>query len=467
MASANDYGIAPLELNILFGHKTDGKTWACEQHQSCPIRLPRDRLSKFGALKLRHVVIPDAPSPNHGFIQLAYPNAVVTFDQLLKSFTTAYSETLEAKDYALSKNTVTAILINFTEKNGRRVTSPPLAPNTSVRNNDFLKSACLRDNPSACDCGCGQEHHGPSLTLILNGDLWDKRGGNNFDTSDKSYIFTYKDNPLDKVRAFPTSNLVPLIVQREVLIMEAAANTTTEREAKDKALQDLKVVQMRTAEIGQEGKLLLSKQENFTERIGELRTFLDKLKIKHSKMKDNFEQQNADLSLRNKELLSENVALKKQVEEHSNQWSIAYSAKQDAGQRHKVTQGLYNKMQEDNKALNAKVQDLNTQLTDQSLRAITTRHDNDPNANSPGQRTPGQPRADQAPISQDPQAPRSEGQPKANKALRARNEALLATLHTLAFNDLKATNELNIIKNKLVEVNSHHDRNRYTWSCIA
>lgn len=214
-----------LELHIMVGRNGTGTAWLCEHNdQTCFIRLPQDK-STTEALSLRHLDVLDAPNPNHGLLHIATPFSTVTFDKLLQLFIVAYGNTFEAKGFDLSKDKIRGIFLNYTDKKGQRLASTMYTPSQSIRNSGVFRSTSLEGNPLPCTCGCNRSHHGPSIILILDSNSWVLRKKDASEESTVSYSMVYKDDPMAKIKAFPASVFVPLLVQQE----KALAAQTTEK----------------------------------------------------------------------------------------------------------------------------------------------------------------------------------------------------------------------------------------------
>lgn len=221
MAPSRPFEPIPLELHIMVGRKAKDTIWSCEhEDQTCYIRLPQGK-SATGVLSLRHLNFLEAPSPNHGLLPITTPYATVTFDKLLQVFLAVYGNTLDAKGLVPSRENVRGIFLNYTDKNGQRVATATYSSSDSIKNSHVFRSTYLEENPLPCTCGCNQSHHGPSAILILDSNSWVQRKKDASEESTMSYSMLYQDDPMVKIKAFPTSVFAPLIVQQEINSLSA------------------------------------------------------------------------------------------------------------------------------------------------------------------------------------------------------------------------------------------------------
>lgn len=427
MASSPFSKIVPLEMVVLVGHKIRGTTSERGPDQLGSIQLPFSP-TKPRTRAYRRVEFLNEPSPNHGFLHVS--NGPLSFDQLLVLFTTAYRKTLDTEEYIFSKKVVPKIFFNYTEDNGARGASTWLIGNGKGRFDRVFKSARAAPGLTPCRCGCGQEHHGPAIVMVLDGDAWDMRADTNFDQARNSYTLHYKDDLKAKSDAFPFSTLMPLIVKQEMIIMKSTARNAAIDEAEGKTLRDAHGSQGVDLENVEEVKTLRRKNEEFAGRIAELQARIDGLVIENQELKRQ-QQEQQHLPVTNARLVSQNNELTDTLRAYSRQWALA----EDPEQNEEDDCERCSKMEQETKALKADNLDLTKRLTDATTAFAILPHNH----------------IRQVSL----QPPRTEGTLNVYSDLLPFNQSLLSSLEGLAHRDIRSTKESAAIRAKLDELQKH------------
>lgn len=358
----------------MVGRKAKDTIWSCEhEDQTCYIRLPQGK-SATGVLSLWHLDVLEAPNPNHGLLPITTPYATVTFDKLLQVFLAVYGNTLDAKGLMPSRENVRGIFLNYTDKNGQRVATAMYSSSDSIKNSHVFRSTYLEENPLPCTCGCNQSHHGPSAILILDSNSLVQRKKDASEESTMTYSMLYQDDPMVKIKAFPTSVFVPLIVQQEInslsattALLKVNAALAQETKEKEKALKDLQEKEVTMNDMNDAIEEAMKLEDEATDKYNKLVKKIDKLEMQNAKKIDKLAVKNAKkvaaLETRNKDLKAE---IKADVRDHAYEKKGQEATGERYRRREEENEKLKTKnktLEENNKSLRDDVRTLRTEIT--------------------------------------------------------------------------------------------------------